>query len=95
MPCPLRGAILHALEVPDPHGLSLGDTEFASAAASWVALPALTRQRIDGRRAVFDFSARKRAFPLTQAEIDRHPPVRHPIVRTHPVTGRKCLYVAR
>jgi taurine dioxygenase len=92
---PPRGTMLYALEVPDLYGLPLGDTEFASAAAAWDALPAPIRQRIDGRRAIFDFSARKRAFPLTQAEIDRYPPVRHPIVRTHPYTGRKCLYVMR
>jgi taurine dioxygenase len=92
---PPRGTMLYALEVPDLFGLPLGDTEFASAAAAWDALPASIRDRIDGRYAVFDFGSRKRAFPLTQAEIDRYPPVRHPIVRTHPYTGRRCLYVMR
>ena len=92
---PPRGTMLYALEIPDLFGLTLGDTEFASAAAAWDALPEALRRKIDGRRAVFDFTGRKRAFPPTQAEIDRNPPVRHPIVRTHPRTGRKCLYVMR
>ena len=94
-PAPPRGTMLYALEIPDLHGLTVGDTEFASAAAAWDALPAPLRQRIEGRQAIFDFSSRKRAFPLTQAERDRYPPVRHPIVRSHPWTGRKCLYVMR
>ena len=92
---PPRGTMLYALEIPDLFGLALGDTEFASAAAAWDALPEALRRKLDGRRAVFDFTGRKRAFPPTQAEIDRNPPVRHPIVRTHPRTGRKCLYVMR
>jgi taurine dioxygenase len=92
---PPRGTMLYALEIPDLHGLSLGDTEFASAAAAWDALPEQLRRRIEGRRAIFDFTRRKRAFPPTQAEIDRYPPVTHPIVRAHPFTGRKCLYVMR
>ena len=92
---PPRGTMLYALEIPDLFGLSSGDTEFASAAAAWDALPEPLRQRIDGRRAVFDFTGRKRAFPPLQSEIDRYPPVTHPIVRTHPHTGRKCLYVMR
>jgi taurine dioxygenase len=92
---PPRGTILYALEIPDLHGLSLGDTEFASAAAAWDALPEQLRRRIEGRRAIFDFTRRKRAFPPTQAEIDRYRLVTHPIVRAHPFTGRKCLYVMR
>ncbi len=94
-PRPPRGTMLYAIEVPALYDLPLGDTEFANAAAAWDALPERIRNRIDGRRAIFDFSARKRAFPLAQAEIDRYPPVRHPIVRTHPYTRRKCLYVMR
>ena len=84
--------MLYALEIPELFGLTLGDTEFASAAAAWEALPELMRQHLEGRYAVFDFAGRKRAFPPTQAEINRYPPV---IVRTHPDTGRKCLYVMR
>lgn len=92
---PPRGTMLYAHEIPTLHGLALGDTEFASAAAAWDALPTEMKAFLDGRRAVFDFTGRKRAFPPTQAEIDRNPPVTHPIVRTHPRSGRKCLYVMR
>ncbi len=92
---PPRGTMLYALEIPTLHGLTLGDTEFASAAAAWDALPQALRDRIEGRRATFDFTGRKRAFPPSAEEIARNPPVRHPIVRTHPHTGRKCLYVMR
>ena len=65
---PPRGTMLYALEVPNIFGLALGDTEFANAAEAWDALPQPIKQRIDGRRAVFDFSGRKRAFPPTRAE---------------------------
>jgi taurine dioxygenase len=92
---PPRGTMLYALETPDLHGLPLGDTEFASAAAAWDALPETMRTFLGARRAAFDFVGRKRAFPPTQTEIDRNPPVTHPIARTHPRTGRKCLYVMR
>jgi taurine dioxygenase len=92
---PPRGTMLYAHEIPTLHGLPLGDTEFASAAAAWDALPATMQRFLDGRRAVFDFRARKRALTPTREEIERNPPVMHPIVRTHPHSGRKCLYVMR
>jgi taurine dioxygenase len=92
---PPRGTMLYARETPQLYGLPLGDTEFASAAAAWDALPATMQQFLNGRRAVFDFRGRKRALTLSRAEINRNPPVMHPIVRTHPYTGRKCLYVMR
>jgi taurine dioxygenase len=92
---PPRGSMLYAIEVPELHGLTLGDTEFASAQAAWEALPDPLRRRIEERRAVFDFACRKRAVPPTQEEIDRNPPMMHPIVRTHPYTGKKCLYIMR
>lgn len=92
---PPRGTMLYAHEIPELHGLPLGDTEFASTAAAWDALPEPLQQQLDGRRATFDFRGRKRALTPTQVEIDRNPPVKHPIVRTHPHTGRKCLYVMR
>ncbi len=92
---PPRGTMLYALEIPELFGLPLGDTEFASAAAAWEALPQTMRQFLDGRRAIFDFKGRKRALTPTRSEIDRNPPVEHPIARTHLRTGRKCLYVMR
>ena len=92
---PPRGTMLYAIEIPELHGLTLGDTEFASAQAAWEASPDPIRDRIGRRRAVFDFAGRKRAVPPTQEQIDHNPPVVHPIVRTHPYTGTKCLYIMR
>lgn len=94
-PKPPRGTILYAREVPVQDGLPLGDTCFAATHAAYDALPDAMKRRIAGLRAVFDFAGRVRATPITQAQIDAFPPVTHPIVRTHPYNGRKCLYVMR
>src|SRR5271163_2269260 len=50
---PPRGTMLYAIEIPELYGLTLGDTEFASAQAAWEALPGPIRKRIEWRRAVF------------------------------------------
>lgn len=89
---PSLGSVLHALEVPAVGG----DTLWADMEAAWEGLPEELRERLDGLTAVHDFA---HSFGLAMskeklAEMrDRFPPVEHPVVRTHPVTGRKCIYV--
>ncbi len=92
---PPRATMLYALEVPVLHGLTLGDTAFANAAAAWDALPAELQRFVEGRKGLFDFTRRKRGQAPDAATIARYPPVEHPIARTHPRTGRKCLYINR
>ncbi len=92
---PPRGTILCAREVPHQDGLILGDTCFAATHVAYDDLPGSMKDRLADRRAEFDFSGRKRAQVISQEQRDRFPPVCHPIVRTHPYTGRKCLYVMR
>jgi len=93
--CPPRATMLYALEVPELHGMTLGDTAFANAAVAWDALPESMRRHIEGLRGVFDFRGRKRSEPPDEETVARYPPVEHPIVRTHPRTGRKSLYLNR
>jgi taurine dioxygenase len=92
---PPRGTMLYAHEVPMQYGLALGDTCFANTAAAYAALPEDMKQRLEGVDAVFDFAGRKRANPITPAQIQAFPAVIHPVVRPHPITGRKCLYIMR
>lgn len=92
---PARATMLHAVEVPNLHGLALGDTAFANAAAAFDALPGDLQARIESLEGIFDFRGRKRGRPISEETIAKYPPVRHPIVRTHPRTGRKGLYIMR
>ena len=92
---PPRATMLYAIEVPELHGLMLGDTAFANASAAYDALPETMKQYLDDKQGVFDFANRTRSETPDPATVKRYPPVRHPIVRTHPSTGRKCLYVNR
>ena len=94
--------LLYSLEIPQENGRALGDTLFVSSAAAYEALPDVDRRRLEGQRAVHSFahhlekkrqSGNLKRAPLTEAQKKETPDVDHPIVRTHPVTGRKCLYV--
>lgn len=91
-PVPPMLTALYAVEVP-PHG---GDTEFANTAMGYAALPEAAKQNIDGLRVVFYWGAgavRSEASQGEPAELREHPQVDHPLVRTHPETGRKALYL--
>ena len=91
-----KASLLRAVEVP----ANGGDTEWADMRAAWDALDAATQQRLEGLTAVHSYAWSQGqqvggATILTSAEWDALPPVEHPVVRTHPATGRKNLYVGR
>ena len=89
---PAKATLLHSIEIPG----SGGATWFCNMHAAYDALPAATRQRIEGKRAIHGYDtprARNRPSSRTPQEIAETPDVEHPLVRTHPVTGRKGLYL--
>ena len=95
---PSRCSLLYAKEVPQRHGRPLGDTVFANTIAAYEALPASMKRHLAGLKAIHRYAARRRVADsprpkLTQAQVDETPDIAHPIVRTHPYTGRKSLYV--
>lgn len=95
---PPRATMLYALEVPMENGVALGDTHFASAADAYDGLAPETRERIAGLRAIHQVAGRRARTGTGQQDQARRleqPAVVHPVVRTHPRTGRKCLYVSR
>ena len=92
--CPSLGAILRAIDVP-PTG---GDTLFSDMSAAYDGLDPALKARIDGLVAVHDYMrafAHQVSDENKQQMRERFPAVEHPVVRTHPETGRKLLYVNR
>ena len=74
-----------------------GETHFCDMYGAYERLSPSWKKRVAGLRAVhnLDFSRNRRhgEDPLTEAQRLAKPPVDHPIVRTHPETGRKCLFL--
>ncbi|HTO00280.1 MAG TPA: TauD/TfdA family dioxygenase [Microthrixaceae bacterium] len=91
-PRPSFGAVLRAVEVPELGG----DTLWADAGAAYDGLPEAVRDRIDGLAAVNDWQGTfGMAMPPEDVEqlAKQFPQVEHPIVRVHPETGRRTLFV--
>jgi len=95
---PSLGSMLHARELP----ASGGDTLFANQHTAWDRLPGYLRRAVRFAKAEHSYLARyadlQKKNPwrpnLTQAQIDEVKPVVHPVVRTHPETGRLALFVS-
>lgn len=97
-PLPSLGSLLHAQELPAEGG----DTLFANMHLAYDALPAHLHKVIEGRKAVHSYLARYKRLQtqdgwrptLSAEQIAQVQEVEHPIVRTHPGTGRKALFVS-
>jgi taurine dioxygenase len=98
LPTPALGAVLSAKQLP-AYG---GDTLWASGIAALEALSRPMQTMLEGLTATHDFT---RSFPLerfgnTAEDLARweqtrrqNPPLSHPVLRTHPVSGRRALFV--
>lgn len=94
-PRPMLGSMLYGVECP-PEG---ADTEFASMFAAHDALPDSLRHLLAATKGVHDYAWHYATYlshrkPLTQEEKAQAPPVSHPALRTHPVSGRKAVYLS-
>ena len=92
---PPKGSILYAIEIP----LEGGNTSFLNMYAAYEMLAPALKERIAGRRAKHDPSYTsvgvRRADFDEVSDVSRSPGPLHPIVRTHPETKRKALYLGR
>ena len=88
---PAMASMLYALEVPSAGG----NTLFANGYKAYETLPDAIKRRIAGRKALnaydYETASMKRGTRLAEGV----PSYVHPVVRTHPATGRKALYVNR
>lgn len=89
---PAKATVLYALEIPE----SRGDTWFANMYAAFEALDEETKARIAELRAVHKYVSRRagaKVAKLSEDDQKKTPDVSHPLVRTHPETGGRSLYL--
>ena len=88
---PAMASMLYAIEVPSAGG----NTLFANAYPAYETLPDEIKRRIEGRKALNAYDYDSGATIRGATVNDDAPSYAHPVVRTHPATGRKALYVNR
>ena len=94
--------VLHAVKVPRRNGKALGSTVFANMHAAYEELDPALKSRLEGMTATHDFNKfweemlrrpGSTRVPLTPEQRAKRPPSIHPVFLTHPITGRRVLYV--
>ena len=88
---PFKATQLYALAIPSRGG----DTLFASTYAAYDALPEKLKKRIEPLKGAYVYGGRMKRTSLLNPEDRSKDPVFHPLIRTHPETGRKVLYFDR
>lgn len=93
--------VLYGIEIPVRDGKALGGTSFSDMEAAYQELPQDIKRRIKGRTALHDLAKfydmmrlekNSPRPPLTAEQRAAKPPVSHPMVLRHPITGREILY---
>ncbi len=90
---PCNGALLHGVEV----SRTGGETQFTNLYQVYDELPEALKRQVEGRKARHNFGhmhTQRVLKPMTEEEKAAVPPVWQPMVRKHPVTGRKSLYIS-
>ena len=94
--------VLVAHRVPTRDGRVLGGTEFTNTQAAYDDLPAGVKAKLADATAIHDWNFFQEHMrinrgsqrpPLTEAQKAQRPPVPHPVFLTHPISGRKVIYV--
>jgi alpha-ketoglutarate-dependent taurine dioxygenase len=93
--------VLYGIKIPKRNGRALGATQFANTQAAYADLPADVKRTLEGKTVLHDFNkfwemmrqekGSKRP-PLTDAQKKAKPPVSHPVVLKHPLSGNQVLY---
>jgi len=97
MPVPVVLGMLHAVALPPPSAFGDGETEFADMRAAYDALPDATKAAVNDlivQHGVFWSRAQVGFTDFPQGERDQYPPSPQRLVRTHPGSKRKTLYLS-
>jgi taurine dioxygenase len=92
-PTPALGSLLAASVVP-PSG---GNTHFGDMYRAYDALPAALKKQLEGLRAIHSYEHfnQKYSEPANQQQRASGTEQTHPVIRTHPITGRKAVYITK